>query len=105
MTDKKKYFVNFIEEGIFNPEYYGCIGGRVEISSDGPYADNEIRFFFRSYDYPSENSKCCDTSKMKKWNEFRESWDFKEYSNEEIKKLEDILKKEWYEADITKLKR
>jgi len=102
----KKYFLSFVEEAVLNSNYFGCFAGRVEVYSNGPYADNEIRFFFKGYDYNQKNPENTkyDTPKMRKWNEFREHWDFKNCTAKELKKLEIIIKDEWYELDIIKVK-
>jgi hypothetical protein len=40
----KKYSLSFVEEAVLNSDYFGCVGGRVEVYSNGSYADDEIRF-------------------------------------------------------------
>jgi len=100
----KKYFLSFVEEAILNSDYFGCVGGRVEVYSGGSYADDEIRFFFKGYDYnqKSPENTQYNTSKMRKWSEFREHWDFKNCTDKELKKLETIIKDDWYEIDRIK---
>ena len=67
-----KYFISFIEEGIQNPDYYGYVGGRIEVYSDGPYADEEIRFL---------------TKRIEEFITFRDEWDFKKIGESELNKL------------------
>ena len=52
----KRYWLNFIEEGVCNPDYAGCVGGRIEVytvtvedglSEPEAYPSNEIRFLTR----------------------------------------------------------
>ena len=49
----RRYWLNFIEEGVCNPDYAGCVGGRIEVEEipeDGEeckWPINEIRFLTR----------------------------------------------------------
>lgn len=62
----KKYFLSFVEEMVLNPNYQGYVGGRIEVYvKNQEYAVEEIRFF---------------TKKIKEFDKFRETWDFKEVS-------------------------
>lgn len=83
MTKKnKKYFLNFIEETIFNPKYSGYVAGRIEIWDDQhSYGIDEIRFF---------------TKKIREWEKFRDTWDFKDVNNIQIKKIKNIVKEKYY---------
>jgi hypothetical protein len=102
----KKYSLSFVEEAVLNSDYFGCVGGRVEVYGGGSYVDNEIRFFFKGYDYNQKNPENTqhDTPKMRKWSRFREYWNFKNCTDKELKKLENIIKKEWYKIDRIKVK-
>jgi len=71
----KKIFISFIEECIMNPDYYGYVGGRIEVYRKGPYADEEIRFF---------------TDKVEKFNAFRDAWDMKDVNEEELQTIRKI---------------
>ena len=69
----KHYFLNFIEEGIQNPDFAGCVGGRVEVSREGvlwPFM--ELRFL---------------TRQTEKFEEFRAEWDFKNVTREELDRV------------------
>ena len=85
MTEKnKKYFLNFIEEAIFNPKYSGYVAGRIEIWDDKhAYNIEEIRFF---------------TNKSKEWEKFSDKWDFKDVNNLRIKKIKNIVKEKYHET-------
>ena len=76
-----KYFISFIEEGIQNPDYYGYVGGRIEVYSEGPYAYEEIRFL---------------TTRVGDFTKFRDEWDFKHISESELNTLRNLAK-EFYE--------
>jgi hypothetical protein len=77
----KKIFISFIEEVVLNPDYAGYIGGRIEVYSDGPYADEEIRFF---------------TKRQKEFNRFRRKWDMKKVSRKELREIRGITKVFFY---------
>lgn len=69
----KKYFISFVEEGIFNPDYRGYVAGRVEVSVEEEfYAVEEIRFL---------------TNKRDEYYEFREKWDFKDVNQKELDEI------------------
>ena len=54
MIHGKTFFLSFVEEGILNSDYFGYIGGRVEVYETGPdasqYAIEEIRFLTKKQD-------------------------------------------------------
>ena len=77
----KKYFVSFIEEGIFNPKYEGWVGGRVEVySPEEPYAIEEIRFF---------------TKRSEEWYNYRERWDFKDITKKQLTELRRTIEEKY----------
>ena len=80
----KKYFVSFVEEVIFNPEFIGYVGGRVEVydESKSSYPIYEIRFL---------------TPKWREFFTFRDKWDFKEVTAKELKEIEKTINEEFYE--------
>lgn len=83
MKEKKKYFINVVEEGIMNKKYFNFVGGRVEILDDKhPYSIDEIRFF---------------TNKIKEWNKFREEWDFKKVSKKQLEQITKTVKDNFYQ--------
>lgn len=60
-----RYFLNFVEEGIMNPRWYGYVAGRVEVTdeqSESGFSMCEYRFF---------------TDKVKTFMFFRNAFDFK----------------------------
>lgn len=78
-----KYFLSFVEEGIFNERYYSLnyVGGRLEVySDDSQYAIDEIRFL----------------TNKKSWYKFRDEWDFKDVTPEELEKIEKIIRSKYY---------
>ena len=78
IKDTGKYFLNFVEEGIMNPDYKGYVGGRIEIWVDGyEYGIDEIRFLTKD---PSFDS-------------FRNDWDFKDINAKQLDDIENITKK------------
>jgi len=84
MPKNKKYFLNFIEEVIFNPKYSGYVAGRIEIWDDKhAYSIEEIRFFAK---------------KSKEWEKFRDKWDFKDVNNLQIKRIKNIVKEKYHET-------
>ena len=71
------YFLNFIEEGILNPAFVRCIGGRVEVTRRGqtwPFI--ELRFL---------------TRKLEQFEQFCEQWDMKNITGEELYRVEASL--------------
>lgn len=83
----KKYFLSFVEEGIFAPGYGNWAGGRMEIYTDeSPYAIDEIRFF---------------TPRTLEWIHFREKYDFEEEVNEEtLKEVVDTINTKYHQPYI-----
>lgn len=79
------YFLSFIEEAILNPAYKGYRGGRVEVikrdSIDGPYADEEIRFFTKSQDF----------------DDFRDKWDCLDVTAKQLKLVRKTIAERFYE--------
>lgn len=83
IPDFMQYFLNFVEEGIFNERYieHQYVGGRMEIwVDDQPYAIDEIRFL----------------TNKKSWFEFRDQWDFKEVDKKTLVKLSRKIKKDYF---------
>ena len=78
-------YISFIEEAVMNPKYQGCIAGRIEVYDDRNegYSSREIRFFTRDID---------------EFNIFRDEWDMKEVTYEELDFIRDIVKERWYNA-------
>lgn len=78
MTTQKNIFISFIEEGIMNPKYHGFVGGRIEVHrrEDKGYHSEEIRFF---------------TDEVEKFEAFREEYDMKEITKEELKAIKAVV--------------
>jgi len=77
------YFISFIEEGIYNPEYMGYVGGRVEIWTQwSQYDIDEYRFLTKDTDG---------------YYKFREKYDFKNLSWVGLKLLKYRVNKYYYE--------
>jgi hypothetical protein len=70
----KTYFLSFVEEGILNSDYFGYVGGRIEVYEVGleGYAIGEIRFL---------------TKKQKEYHRLREKWDFEDATVKELERL------------------
>lgn len=70
----KTYFLSFIEEGILNSDYFGYVGGRIEVYEVGldDYAIEEIRFL---------------TKKQGAYHKLRGKWDFEEATEKELGQL------------------
>jgi hypothetical protein len=80
---RKRFYISFVEEGIFNPKYAGYTGGRVEIhTQEEPYALDEIRFL---------------TPRTEEWFAFREAWDLKDVNSKRLAWLIQQLKERFYE--------
>lgn len=76
-----KYFINFVEEGIMNPDYAGFIGGRIEIYNDFEQYDiDEYRFL---------------TKDIERFYRFRDRWDFKDVTKEQLDYIRRKTKKEF----------
>jgi len=72
MKTKGKFFLNFVEEAILNPDYYGYRGGRVEVVDDkAMYPCEEIRFF---------------TSRVT-FIDFRDKWDMRMVSEKQLSRV------------------
>jgi len=79
----KPFFVSFIEEAIFNPDYQDYITGRMEIWTQwSQYDIDEVRFL---------------TKKIDEFYILREKWDFKDLTWWQLKKLSKIIKTQFYE--------
>ena len=77
-----KYFLSFIEEGIFNPKYENWAGGRIEVFIDTEqYNIEEIRFFCK---------------RSKEWENFRGEYDFKDVTEDELNDVRKLVKKKYY---------
>ena len=73
-----KYFLNFIEEIVFDPKYSGYIGGRVEVfGQEDKYARMELRFF---------------TDDLLGFYKFRDEYDFKDVNIRLYRKFRRELK-------------
>ncbi len=76
-----KYFITFTEEGIFNKDYFGYAGGRIEVyDNKSPYDIDEIRFL-------------CPRDIFEP---FREEWDFKDVTAKQLKDLAKLVKEKYY---------
>ncbi len=86
----ERYFISFVEEGIFNPSFKDFVGGRIEVSDnelDVPYpVIQEIRFFTKDKDY---------------W-KFREKWNFKNVSKKQLDNIKEIVKSRFQVKDKDK---
>ena len=81
----KKYFISFVEECVLNPDFAGCIGGRVEITwEDDNWPCAELRFL---------------TKKIEQFEQFREQWDFKVVTQDELGRIEASLKTMFNDGD------
>lgn len=77
-----KYFLSFIEEGIFNPKYFAYAGGRIEVYiPTEEYAIEEIRFL---------------TKRNKEWNDFRDQYDFKDINKLTYSLVKRLVKKKYH---------
>jgi len=78
-------YISFIEEAVLNPEYQGYIGGRIEVydDKDKGYSSEEIRFF---------------TKGVEEFNIFRNEWDMRDVTNEELDFVRDIVKWRWHDV-------
>ena len=78
-----KIFVSFVEEAVLNPEYEGYIGGRIEVRlpEDIAFHSEEIRFF---------------TSHIKDFYRFRDTWDMRYVTEEQLNTIRDVVKEKFY---------
>ena len=68
-----------------NPNYYSCVGGRIEVSKpDDYFALEEIRFF---------------TKNREEFYKFREKWDMKEVTKGELEEIRQIVKEKFVEPE------
>jgi hypothetical protein len=70
----KSYFLSFVEEGILNSDYFGYVGGRIEVYEVGleGYAIGEIRFL---------------TKKQKEYHRLRGRYDFEDVTAKGLERL------------------
>lgn len=81
---KQLYFLSFVEEGIFNPKYEDWAGGRIEVYIDTEHHNiEEIRFFCK---------------RNKAWNNFRDEYDFKDVTKDELDDVRKLVKKKYYKV-------
>lgn len=81
---EKKYWLNFIEEGIMNPLANEYIGGRIEVFDyDHEFDIDEIRFF---------------TKKVAEFNKFRNKYELKDVTSDELNNIKQTVA-ERYLAD------
>ena len=74
--------VSFVEEFIFDPALADYIGGRIGVYGDGPYAEREIRFF---------------TKRREGFCEFRDRWDLKDLTEEQLAQFEREVRAKYQE--------
>ena len=78
---RNKYFLSFVEEMVFNPDFKNYVGGRVEVFiEEEEYDIEEIRFF---------------TNKRKEFRKFRNEWDFKDVSAKQLNQIRQIIQKKF----------
>ncbi len=81
-----KIYISFIEECIMNSKYFEYRTGRIEVYTESEeYAYDEIRFF---------------TKKRKEFMEFREEWDMRYISAEQLISIEKTVKEQFYEKSV-----
>ena len=74
---EKSIFISFVEEAVLNSDYYGYIGGRIEVSHPKDhFPSEEIRFFTKNVD------EFCV---------FREEWDWKGITKEQLGFVRDMV--------------
>jgi hypothetical protein len=74
----KPYFISFVEEGIFNPQYFKYTAGRAEIWTHwSQYDIDEYRFLTQDPDF----------------DKFRDKWDFRHVSWFGLQWFKSLLKK------------
>jgi len=87
--DNKRYFLNVVEEYIYNPKYKDYIGGRVEIwdqvDGNGIGSDEEIRFL---------------TKKKEEFYIFREKINLKLVNEKNLKKINQYIQKNFHDNVI-----
>jgi len=86
MAGKKKtnkYFLSFVEEIIQNPDYFGYVGGRIEIwVDDEPYDIDEYRFF---------------TKKLVEFDKFRNEYDSTECDKKQLAEIKKYVEENFHE--------
>lgn len=83
---KRGIYISFVEECIMNPKYLEYAAGRIEVYNESDeYACDEIRFF---------------TKRRKEFMEFREKWDMRYISPEQLVEIEKTVKEQFYEKSI-----
>ena len=75
--EAKKWFLNFVGEGILNPDYAGWVGGRIEVSEDWPESNQpwpvmELRYL---------------TPKAEEFYQFAEEYDFKTLNRQQLGRM------------------
>ena len=82
------YYLNFVEEGIMNPDYANYVAGRIEVCDDSqPYAIVEIRFF---------------TDRAEEFFQYRYEMDWEEVTPQEIEEIKAFVKENFYINKKTK---
>ena len=78
---RNKYFLSFVEEMVFNPDFKNYVGGRVEVFiKEEEYDIEEIRFF---------------TNRREEFRKFRNEWDFKDVSTKQLNQIRQIIQKKF----------
>jgi hypothetical protein len=78
------YFISFVDEAIFNPALGQYVGGRVEVYSDGEYADEEIRYFTQDPTFGA----------------FRERYDFSLVSKAGLDRIRKTIERQYLERPL-----
>lgn len=82
---KVEIFISFIEEGIMNPQYWGYVGGRIEVSKpDDSFTTEEIRFF---------------TKNTEEYYKFRDEWDMKEITKTKLEEIRKTVEEKFYDLE------
>lgn len=77
------YYLSFVEEVIMNPDYFGHLGGRVEVWTQwSPYDVDEYRFF---------------TNKTKEFYLLRDKYEFKNMTIWGLRKFKKMLENNYHE--------
>lgn len=78
------YWLSFVEEGIMNPEYRECTGGRIEIwTYTSQWAIKEIRWL---------------TYKKDQFYQFRETWDGVYLNLKWLKRIEVVVRQRFQDC-------
>jgi len=79
----KPYFVSFVEEGIFNPDYFDYIGGRIEIWTQwSDYDIDEYRILTKDHEG---------------FYKFRNKYDFRDVSWWKLRKIKKIAEDKFHD--------